>query len=73
MYKGIIYVPNSQELKKLILREMHNVSYVGQLGYQKIFAVVKSQYYWAGMKKVLGMCYILCMCVCGRVRYDNCV
>jgi hypothetical protein len=21
--------------------------------------------------KVLGMCYILCMCVCGRVRYDN--
>jgi hypothetical protein len=19
------------------------------------------------------MCYILCMCVCGRVRYDNCV
>jgi hypothetical protein len=19
------------------------------------------------------MCYILCMCVCGHVRYDNCV
>jgi hypothetical protein len=19
------------------------------------------------------MCYILCMCVCGRVRYDSCV
>jgi hypothetical protein len=25
---------------------------------------------WSNM---LGMCYILCMCVCGRVRYDNCV
>jgi hypothetical protein len=22
---------------------------------------------------LLGMCYILCMCVCERVRYDNCV
>jgi hypothetical protein len=22
---------------------------------------------------MLGMCYILCMCVCGRVRYDNCI
>jgi hypothetical protein len=20
---------------------------------------------------LLGMCYILCMCVCGHVRYDN--
>jgi hypothetical protein len=22
---------------------------------------------------MLGMCYILCMCVCGCVRFDNCV
>jgi hypothetical protein len=27
----------------------------------------------AQMIQLLGMCYILCMCVCGRVRYDNCV
>jgi hypothetical protein len=33
MYRGIIYVPNSHELKKLILREMHNVPYVGHPGY----------------------------------------
>jgi hypothetical protein len=51
MYMGIIYVPNSQELKNLILREMHNVPYVGHLGYQKTIAAVKSQYYWPGMKK----------------------
>jgi hypothetical protein len=25
------------------------------------------------MVNLLGMCYILCMCVCGCVRYDNCV
>jgi hypothetical protein len=30
---------------------MHNVPYVGHLGYQKTIAAVKSQYYWSGMKK----------------------
>ena len=34
MCKGIIYVPNYQELKNMILREMHNVPYVGHPGYQ---------------------------------------
>ena len=51
IYKGIIYVPYSQELKILILREMHNVPYAGHPGYQKTTAVVKNQYYWPGMKK----------------------
>jgi hypothetical protein len=35
----------------MILREMYNVPYVGHLGYQKTITVVKSQYYWPGMKK----------------------
>jgi hypothetical protein len=35
MYKGGIYVPNSQELKILILREMNNVPYVGHPGMKK--------------------------------------
>jgi hypothetical protein len=51
LYRGIIYVPNSNELKNIILREMHNVPYDGHLGYQKTITFVKSQYYWPGMKK----------------------
>jgi hypothetical protein len=51
MYMGKIYVPNSQELKNLILREMNNVPYVGHTSYQKTIAAVKGQYYWPGMKK----------------------
>ena len=51
MYRGIIYVPDSQELKNMILREMHNVPYVGHPGYQKTIAAVKNQYYWPAMKK----------------------
>jgi hypothetical protein len=42
MYKNKVYVPNVQELKLMILKETHNVPYVGHPGYQKIVAVVKS-------------------------------
>ena len=33
MYKNRVYVPNVQGLKLVILREMHNVPYVGHPGY----------------------------------------
>jgi len=51
MYKIIIYVPNSQELKNLILNEMNNVPYDGHPGYQKTITVVKKQYYRPVMNK----------------------
>jgi hypothetical protein len=51
LYMNIIYVPNSHELRTMILKEMHNVPYAGHPGYQKIVVAVKSQYYWPSMKK----------------------
>jgi hypothetical protein len=51
LYKNIIYVPNVQYLKLAILKEMHNVPYVGHPGYQKTVAAVKSHYFWPGMEK----------------------
>jgi hypothetical protein len=42
MYRGIIYVPNSKELKNMILREMHNVPYDGHPGYQKTISAINS-------------------------------
>jgi hypothetical protein len=39
MYKGKVYVLNSNELKNAVLKEMHNVPYVGNPGYQKTIAV----------------------------------
>jgi hypothetical protein len=41
LYKNRIYVPNSQELRITILKEMHNVPYVGHPGYQKTLVAVK--------------------------------
>jgi hypothetical protein len=70
MYKGRIYVPNSQELKSLILKEMHNVPYVGHPGYQKTIAVVKSQYYWPGMKKEVAEFIAKCL-ECQKVKAEH--
>jgi hypothetical protein len=51
LFRKKLYVPNSHELRSMILNEMHNVPYVGNPGYQKTVVAVKSQYYWPGMKK----------------------
>jgi hypothetical protein len=70
MYRGIIYVPNSNELKNLILREMHNVPYVGHPGYQKTIAAVKSQYYWPDMKKEVVDFISKCL-ECQKVKVEH--
>jgi hypothetical protein len=41
MYRHRVYVPNDQELKNMLLSEMHKVPYVGHPGYQKTIAAVK--------------------------------
>jgi hypothetical protein len=51
MYRGKVYVPNYRELENIVLREMHNIPYVGHSGYHKSTTVVRSQYFWHGMKK----------------------
>jgi hypothetical protein len=51
IHKNRICVPSSGELRNLVLKEMHNVRYVGHPGYQKTIAVVRSQLFWLGMKK----------------------
>jgi hypothetical protein len=70
MYRGIIYVPNSQELKNMILREMHNVPYARHPGYQKTIAAVKSQYYWPGMKKEVVDFIAKCL-ECQKVKAEH--
>jgi hypothetical protein len=51
MHKNIICVPSSKELRNFVLKEMHNVPYVGYPGYRKTIATVRSQLFSPGMKK----------------------
>jgi hypothetical protein len=70
LYKKKNYVPNFQELKLVILNEMHNVPYAGHLGYQKIVASVKSHYFWLGMKREIAYYITRCM-ECQKVKADH--
>jgi hypothetical protein len=70
LYNNIIYVPNSHELRSIILKEMHNVPYVGHLGYQKIVAAVKSQHYCPGMKRDIIEYIAKCM-ECQKVKDEH--
>jgi hypothetical protein len=59
--KNIIFVPDVQDLKRMILHEMNNVSYAGHPGYQKIVAAIKSHYFWPGMKREIVKYIATCM------------
>jgi hypothetical protein len=49
---------------------MHNVPYVGHLGYQKIIAAVKRQYYGPGMKNKVVDFIAKCL-ECQKVKIEH--
>jgi len=50
-FKDRIYVSDDNELKNLILRELHVNPYLGQPRYQNTLIVVKKFYYWLNLRK----------------------
>jgi hypothetical protein len=70
LYKNRVYVPNVQELKLAIPKEMHNVAYAGHPGYQKTVAAVKSHYFWPGLKKEIAEYIARCM-ECQKVKAEH--
>ena len=61
LHKNISFFPNVQDLKHMILHEMHNVPYAGHPGYQKTVVVVKRHYFWPRMKKEIVEYIAKCM------------
>jgi len=49
-----IYVPDSSELKKVILREFHAKPYSGHPGYQNTLTAMNTFYYWLNLKRDLA-------------------
>jgi hypothetical protein len=70
MHKNRIYVPSSRELRNLVLKEMHDVPYVGHPGYQKMITTVRSQFFWPGMKKDVVDYIARCM-ECQKVKVEH--
>ena len=42
-YKGILYIPNSEYLKKVIMDEIHQIPYSGHPRYQKTITTVRKK------------------------------
>jgi len=67
---GRIYVPNSQRIKKRILKENHKPADVGQLGQQWMIELIKRNYWWPGIKndvkKYVQECF---KCQQNKVQY----
>jgi len=68
--RGRVYIPNSGELRKSVLQEMHNVPYAGHPEYQKTMIAVRKEYFWLGMKKYVAE-YIAKCVECERVMVEH--
>ena len=43
MHKDRVYVPNLGDIRKMVLKETHDVPYLGHPGYQKKVEAVRKQ------------------------------
>ena len=68
-FRDKIYVPDDNELKKLILREFHAKLYSGHLGYQKTLTIVNKFYYWLDLKKEVAEFVARCL-DCQQVKEE---
>jgi hypothetical protein len=49
-YKGRLYIPNCDDLKRFIMDELNKRSYTGYPGYQKMITTIRKLFYWLGLK-----------------------
>jgi hypothetical protein len=49
-FKNRIYIPDSTELKLIVLDEVHKKPYSGHPGYQKTITTIRKLFYWNNMK-----------------------
>eukprot|EP00253_Pinus_taeda_P018433 PITA_18433 len=65
-----LYVPDSNDLKRLILDEFHISHYTGHPGYQKMVTALKKEYYWPGMKKQVVEYLARCL-ECQQIKAEH--
>jgi hypothetical protein len=50
-YRNKLYIPSCEELKRLIMDELHKRPYSSHPSYQKMIRATRKQFYWPGLKK----------------------
>ena len=65
LYKGLIYIPENDDLKLQILQKCHDSPPAGHLGQAKTFELVSRDYHWPGMRNFIVK-YVRSCDVCAR-------
>ncbi|KAG8487764.1 hypothetical protein CXB51_018053 [Gossypium anomalum] len=69
-FQNRICIPNTSELKKLILREAHDSSFAMHPGGTKMYRDLKKLYWWPGMKRDIVEFVSKCL-TCQRVKAEH--
>ncbi|GJX40206.1 putative reverse transcriptase domain-containing protein [Tanacetum coccineum] len=67
---GRIWIPNNKELKKLLIDEAHKSKYSIHLGATKMYYDLKTDYWWAGMKRNIVKYVKRCL-TCLQVKTEH--
>jgi len=70
LFQDRLYVPNTPELNKELLREAHDSTLVTHPGTTKMYQDLKCHYWWIGMKRNIAEYVTRCL-TCQRVKTDH--
>jgi hypothetical protein len=70
LYNNRLYVPNSTDLRHLIMDEFHRRPYVGHPGYQNMVTTIRQLYYWPRMKQDIVEYIAKCL-ECQQVKVEH--
>ena len=65
-----MYVPNVEDLRKLIMQEAYCSTYAMYSGSTKMYWTIKKNYWWFGMKKDIADFVSRCL-VCQQVKAEH--
>ena len=67
--KGRIYVPNVEDLRKMIMEKAHCSAYAMHPGSTKMYRIIKENYWWSGMKMDIVKFVSRCL-VCQKMKAE---
>jgi hypothetical protein len=69
-YKGRLYIPNCDDLKRFMMDELQKKTYTSHHGYQKMIIATKKLFYWPGLKKDIVDYLAKCL-ECRQVKAEH--
>jgi hypothetical protein len=69
-YRGRMYIPESGDIRSIILKEAHRALYCAHLGVKKMYADMGKLFFWVGMKR--NVVHFVAKCLeCQQVKADH--